>query len=237
MATPCSQALPHRAAPWLGHPQPPLPSPPHAPAGYVVYDTTHYALHSGANDPFVTQKLRTSHMDHHYVNDKVSQRGMTPAVCVTSVFASGVPCLRVRWTRTHGCAAWGAGRLCLIAAGQVRSGGSPVPPCPPRPLGPSSSSYIPSLADHYPRSATEFRQCFTTASLAPSAPTWPSSTEPTASTVRGARTCAPARAYMTARHPGTAHHVRAPCPAPPWWVPARASFYLCQRDLTPRSPP
>lgn len=39
--------------------------------GYVAYDTTHYALHSGARDPFVTQKLRTSHMDHHYVNDTV----------------------------------------------------------------------------------------------------------------------------------------------------------------------
>ncbi|KIZ03590.1 Inositolphosphorylceramide-B C-26 hydroxylase [Monoraphidium neglectum] len=39
--------------------------------GYVVYDTTHWALHSNAWDPFVTQILRTSHMDHHYVNDKV----------------------------------------------------------------------------------------------------------------------------------------------------------------------
>lgn len=44
--------------------------------GYVVYDTSHWALHNtahpiGSKDPFVTHLLRTSHMDHHYVNDKV----------------------------------------------------------------------------------------------------------------------------------------------------------------------
>lgn len=39
--------------------------------GYTAYDTTHWALHSNAWDPFVTPKLRTSHMDHHYVNDTV----------------------------------------------------------------------------------------------------------------------------------------------------------------------
>ncbi|KAI8475951.1 MAG: hypothetical protein J3K34DRAFT_402474 [Monoraphidium minutum] len=39
--------------------------------GYVAYDTTHWALHSNARDPFVTARLRTSHMDHHYVNDRV----------------------------------------------------------------------------------------------------------------------------------------------------------------------
>ncbi|GBF95338.1 fatty acid 2-hydroxylase [Raphidocelis subcapitata] len=40
-------------------------------AGYVAYDTTHWALHSGAPDPFVTPTLRASHMEHHYQNDKV----------------------------------------------------------------------------------------------------------------------------------------------------------------------
>lgn len=40
-------------------------------AGYVAYDTTHWALHSGAWDPFVTPSLRASHMAHHYADDTV----------------------------------------------------------------------------------------------------------------------------------------------------------------------
>lgn len=32
---------------------------------------SHWALHSGARDPFITPLLKTSHMDHHYVNDTV----------------------------------------------------------------------------------------------------------------------------------------------------------------------
>jgi hypothetical protein len=43
--------------------------------GYVVYDTTHWALHSGAWDPFVTAALRTQHHAHHYVDDKVWRGG------------------------------------------------------------------------------------------------------------------------------------------------------------------
>lgn len=39
--------------------------------GYVVYDTSHWALHSGARSPFVTPLLRSSHMDHHYRSDTV----------------------------------------------------------------------------------------------------------------------------------------------------------------------
>jgi hypothetical protein len=70
-------------------------------AGYVAYDTAHWALHSGAWDPFVTPALRTSHMDHHYKNDKAR------AVCVLGVLrvlcvCVGV-CSRVCVLRTCAC--------------------------------------------------------------------------------------------------------------------------------------
>ncbi|KAI3426116.1 hypothetical protein D9Q98_008495 [Chlorella vulgaris] len=39
--------------------------------GYVLYDTTHWALHSGRADWLVGPVLKTSHMDHHYVDETV----------------------------------------------------------------------------------------------------------------------------------------------------------------------
>lgn len=36
-------------------------------AGYVLYDTTHWALHSGRADWMFTRTLKSSHMEHHYV--------------------------------------------------------------------------------------------------------------------------------------------------------------------------
>lgn len=39
--------------------------------GYAVYDTTHWALHSGSPAPFVTPGLRKSHHRHHYADDTV----------------------------------------------------------------------------------------------------------------------------------------------------------------------
>ena len=36
-------------------------------AGYVLYDTTHWALHSGRADWLFTRTLKSSHMEHHYV--------------------------------------------------------------------------------------------------------------------------------------------------------------------------
>lgn len=36
-------------------------------AGYVLYDTTHWALHSGRAEWLCGHVLKTSHMDHHYV--------------------------------------------------------------------------------------------------------------------------------------------------------------------------
>lgn len=35
--------------------------------GYVLYDTTHWALHSGRAEWLCGHVLKTSHMDHHYV--------------------------------------------------------------------------------------------------------------------------------------------------------------------------
>ncbi|EFN56100.1 hypothetical protein CHLNCDRAFT_144683 [Chlorella variabilis] len=40
-------------------------------AGYVLYDTTHWALHSGRADWLVGHVLKSSHMDHHYVDETV----------------------------------------------------------------------------------------------------------------------------------------------------------------------
>ncbi|KAL4424625.1 hypothetical protein ABPG77_002243 [Micractinium sp. CCAP 211/92] len=39
--------------------------------GYVLYDTTHWALHSGRAEWLCGHVLKTSHMDHHYVDDSV----------------------------------------------------------------------------------------------------------------------------------------------------------------------
>eukprot|EP00887_Chlorella_sp_A99_P006781 scaffold2.g6781.t1 len=41
-------------------------------AGYVSYDTTHWALHTGAPFPLVNARLKSSHMAHHYLDDSVS---------------------------------------------------------------------------------------------------------------------------------------------------------------------
>ncbi|PSC67533.1 Fatty Acid 2-hydroxylase [Micractinium conductrix] len=39
--------------------------------GYVLYDTTHWALHSGRAEWLFTHVLKSSHMDHHYVDETV----------------------------------------------------------------------------------------------------------------------------------------------------------------------
>jgi dihydroceramide fatty acyl 2-hydroxylase len=39
--------------------------------GYVLYDTTHWALHSGRADWMFSHTLKVSHMDHHYVDETV----------------------------------------------------------------------------------------------------------------------------------------------------------------------
>lgn len=39
--------------------------------GYVMYDTTHWALHSGRAEWLCGHILKTSHMDHHYVDETV----------------------------------------------------------------------------------------------------------------------------------------------------------------------
>ena len=59
--------------------------------GYVVYDVTHYALHSGweAQVPWLMQ-LRTAHFYHHFVNENHNY-GITSSTLDKVFFSDRLP--------------------------------------------------------------------------------------------------------------------------------------------------